>query len=279
MNDDAPVKRYSRPWLQARCRRDLHVHTAFCNHAEGSMAEYVTAGLAAGLDEIGFLAHVEKDIHNRRRSWLEPEQLDLYWAEGRRLQRQFDGRILITLGIELGLNPRAVDGLRQLVARHPWDRLGLSYHYLEEPPAHPARHRNICSARDTAAPGLTNAELVQLHLTYFDELRRHVPVFRPAFVCHLDVIRRYLPDVGERDDIRAAVHDLLATMARHGTALEINTSGYDHGGICPAPWIIQVAARFNLDFVFCSDSHHPRQVGRFFNQAVEDVLRAIGSKD
>lgn len=243
------------------------------------MDEYVAAALAAGLDEIGFLAHVEKDIRHRRRSWLEPEQLDLYWTEGRRLQREFHDRIRISLGIELGVNPHAVDGLKQLAARHPWDRIGLSYHYLEEPPPRSAEHCNICSARDTAASGFTAAELAWLHRHYYAELRRHIPVFRPAFICHLDVVRRYLPDPPGETDLQPAVFELLATMARHGTALEINTSGYAHGGLCPAPWIIREAARQHLDFVFCSDSHQPDQVGRWFGQAVEDVRQAIGSAD
>ena len=37
---------------------DYHVHTSLCNHATGTMEQYVRAGVDKGLTTIGFLDHL-----------------------------------------------------------------------------------------------------------------------------------------------------------------------------------------------------------------------------
>jgi histidinol-phosphatase (PHP family) len=266
---------YTRKSLETLCRRDLHIHTPYCNHAAGRMEDYVRTAVEIGLEEIGFLAHAEQNIRHHRRSWLLPEQLDQYWEEGQQLRARYEGLIRVSLGLEMGLNPAAVPALQQLIRRHPWDRVGMSYHYLENVPPRQDRHSNICSSHESGLATLPADDVLNANLTYYEGLRRHVPVFRPDFLCHLDVIRRYMPDRSDDPVVRAAVHALLDVMAHHDTALEINTSGYFHGEICPSPWIIRAAARRDIRFVFCSDSHHPDHVGRFFARAVADVLNAL----
>ena len=40
-------------------RTDGHVHTSLCNHASGTMEEYVKAAIGKGLEAIVFLEHLE----------------------------------------------------------------------------------------------------------------------------------------------------------------------------------------------------------------------------
>ena len=43
-------------------RVDLHNHTYYCNHAEGSMQDYIDAALREGIDIFGFSCHAPMDF-------------------------------------------------------------------------------------------------------------------------------------------------------------------------------------------------------------------------
>jgi histidinol-phosphatase (PHP family) len=242
------------------------------------MEQYIRAALDVGLEEIGFLEHIECDVEVDEPTWLSPTDLDLYWEEGTELAERFQDRIEVSIGVEVGLNPEALSGLRDLIGRHPWRRVGLSYHYVLRPDEE--EQFNICSRRQVADSGVVEQALVELNERYYRRLASAVAALRPTFVCHLDVVRRHLDDVSHHPSIRPVVLELLDTMAQTGTMLEINTAGYVHrpGGDdhpYPAPWILIEALRRKVPVVFCSDSHAPQQVGRYFDRAVEDCRAAL----
>jgi len=256
---------------------DRHCHTAYCNHAQGTMEEYVETALARGLREIGFLEHAEAGIDYDHRIWLTEEMLDQFWEEGNRLRARFRDRILVTVGIELGINPARVEASLQLRRRHPWDRVGLSYHFYWDEKN--GRHLNISSPKAANLALLREQDPAALVSHYYEVLAAHLPVFRPDMLCHLDVVRRYLPSLDHLPEIRALIRRLLEAMRTAGTALEINTSGYDYTGhFYPAAWIVREALRRGLPLVMASDSHQPAQVARHFDRAAVEIaaLRVSG---
>jgi histidinol-phosphatase (PHP family) len=257
-------------------RRDLHCHSTYCGHARGEMGDYVEAALAADLEELGFLEHVEAGIRYGRRSWLTPEDLDRYWEEGQTLRHRYAGRIAVTLGIELGANPEAVDELRTLAARHPWDRIGLSYHFV--PDAETGLHLNISSSKDPNLSRLLARDPLDIHLRYYETLAEMLPVFRPAMLCHLDVVRRNLPDLGDHPEVRRRSRQVLEVMQELGTSLEVNTAGYTYtGALYPAPPILRVALDMGIHLVLNADAHEPAHVARYFDRALDEI-RAIANR-
>jgi histidinol-phosphatase (PHP family) len=259
--------------LKQLLKRDLHCHTAFCGHATGAMEDYVEAALAAGLEELGFLEHVEAGIRYGRRSWLSPEDLDRYWEEGRALRAKYAGRIVVSVGIELGANPEAVDELQALAARHPWERIGLSCHFI--PDEETGLHLNISSSKDPNLARLLARDPLEIHYRYYETLAAMIPVFRPAMVCHLDVVRRNLPDLGVHPQVRRRIRRVLEAMREAGTALEVNTAGYAFtGSLYPAPRILEEAVILGLPLVLNADAHDPAHVARFYDRA-ECELTAI----
>lgn len=254
-------------------RRDLHIHTPYCNHAVGVMEDYVRAALARGLLEIGFLEHVEAGIQYHHRTWLTPDLLETYWEEGQALRRKYQDRIVVSLGLEAGINPECVEDLRALIGRHHWDRIGLSYHFVREETA--GTHLNICSGRDPNLVRLKELDPLSLVRHYYQTLLTHLPLFAPDMLCHLDVVRRNLPDRSDEAEIRALIRQVLAEMARLAVTLEVNTAGYRYTGeLFPARWILQEAVRLNLPLALCSDSHAPDQVAGFFDRALADLKLA-----
>ncbi len=237
------------------------------------MEQYVLAAIASGLEQITFLAHAEAGIVYYQRNWLDPELLDSYWAEGHELRRRYGQQLEILLGIELGINPRRVDELQQLAKRHRWDRIGLSYHYLPTEGV----WLNMCSARRANLEQLQQRDRAELFLQYFSVLREHLGVLRPTMVCHLDVLRRNLDFPQFELVCRDIVEEILDLMVRYQVALEINTSGYGHKDEKPYPaeWIVAAAAQRGIELLLSSDSHHPSEVGRHFEKAVEYVHGAV----
>ncbi|MHC1743840.1 MAG: histidinol-phosphatase HisJ family protein [Syntrophobacteraceae bacterium] len=250
--------------------RDLHVHVPHSNHAQGTMEECIHVAIDLGLDEIGFLAHAEAGICGATGAWLTDDELDAYWEEGCALRQQYEGCITVSLGLELGINPYALPALMALKTRHPWDLIGLAYHYLPDEKG----HLNICSRQ--SIPRLRQVDALGMTLRYYEGLRDAMSILRPTMVCHLDVIRRHLEDRSNDPRVKSLIRQVLREMERAGAALEVNTSGYDTvDEPYPAAWIISEAVEMGIDLVLCSDSHQPSDVGKYFNAATLHISRSL----
>lgn len=253
-------------------KRDVHIHTLYCGHARGTMEDYIRVAIQRNFEEIGFLAHAEAGIRHPRKLWLEDAEYDAYWREGSALKARYQDRIVVTLGLEIGLNPRAVAALLNIMERYPWDRTGLSYHQLRDGEA----YLNICSRQ--SIPRLREMDSLPLVLQYYQDLRDHISIFKPHMICHLDVVRKYMQDCSHDIRVQLLVKEVLAEMQRHRVKLEVNTSGYDTvGAPYPAPWIIHDAVEMGIQLVLTSDSHSPEHVGRHFPEALGYIERAVAN--
>ncbi|MFH1138094.1 MAG: histidinol-phosphatase [Pseudomonadota bacterium] len=247
-------------------KRDLHVHTKYCNHASGEMVDYVESALERGLEEIGFLAHAEVGLAGKPKKWLDRTDLEVYWREGNELKERYRGRIVVSLGLELGLNTRRPDLVGEVIGLHPWDRIGLSHHFVP----HGGDLVNIASRRETE--GWQGIDPLELYLAYYQGLKEYLAEIRPFMVCHFDVPRKFLTDLGPHPSLLEPARLILEQMAILGTKLEVNTSGYRQTGrLYPAPWILRQAAALGIRPVLCSDSHRPEDPGRNFERAVRDI--------
>lgn len=251
-------------------KRDLHVHTKYCRHAEGSMEDYVRAAVDRGLGEIGFLEHIEANTNSSRRIWLTDEELDLYWETGLALREQYAGRIHVSLGLEVGVHPEALEGLKKSIARHPWDRLGLSCHFV------PNGEGLVNISSQYCIPELETANHRRLTILYYQTLLTYIPTLKPYMICHLDLPRKYLKDLHYDPEIKSLVRHVLWEMGQEQVKLEINTGGYGMvGAPYPASWILTEALAMGLEPVLCSDSHKPEQVGRHYDQAVDYIIDSL----
>lgn len=253
--------------------RDLHIHTPYCKHAVGSMEDYVVAAIKRGMEEIGFLAHAEAGIDSKedpRILWLEDGDYQTYWEDGSELKARFGDRICVSLGLELGLNPHALDELEKIMLQYPWDRIGLSYHQLP----YEGGRLNICSRKHI--PRIRQADSLELAKEYYRGLRDHVALIKPYMLCHFDVVRKHMPDCSADPEIRRLVGELLLEMKKEAVLLEVNTAGYDTvGAPYPAPWIIREAVGLGIGLVLNSDSHAPEQVGRRFAEAIAYIEESL----
>ena len=242
---------------------DGHIHTRLCNHAVGTMEEYVLAAMARGLHSMTFLEHLEVGIRSSPRTWLSRTDFEEYFREGNRLRARYADRITIKLGVEAGYNPHGTGNLRAALRQYPWDWVGLSYHFYLVG----ERHCNLVSRRRENLDLLAAEGIDRVVTAYLDGLLAGLEVVQPDVVCHLDAVLRHHPDIRLNADHQRQVDTLLATMAEQGVALEINTSGYPIRNCpFPEPGILGRAMALHIPLVAGSDAHRPEDVGRFFQR-------------
>ena len=250
---------------------DGHVHTRLCNHAIGEMAEYVEQAVQRGLTTIVFLEHLETAIAYEPRCWLSDADFAVYFEEGMRLKKRWQGVIDVRLGAETGVNREELATIRRRLAQYPFERVGLSCHFHR----HGDAHLNLLSRRKPSLDRLAAIGADEVFSAYFDALIEAVAILPCDVLCHLDAALRHLPGAGFHDGHRRQILQLLDAMRANDVALEINTSGFDYrGSAFPAPWIITEALRRGIRLQAGSDAHQPGDVGRHFAQ-LPQLLEAL----
>lgn len=244
-------------------KTDSHIHTSLCNHASGSMEEYVRTAIVRGLRTIVFLEHLEAEIIYGERTWLTEADFILYLEEGERLRKKYVDRISIKLGVEVGHNPLAMNTLRDRLALHAWDQVGLSYHFFFTG----SHHLNMVSRKRHNIEALAAVGADKVIAQYFSGLIQALHSFDNVTVlCHLDAVLRHFPDLRFSDAHREQIDQLLHLVRQKNIRLEINTSGYDlRNEPYPGRRIIRKAVQLGIPLTAGSDAHHPEQVGRYFD--------------
>jgi histidinol-phosphatase (PHP family) len=242
---------------------DGHMHTALCRHATGTMEEYVQAGVRKKLQKIFFLEHLETGIGYFETTWLSDQDFDTYFHEGRRLQRKYAGIIEIGLGVEVGYNPEAVEEILQKLAERPWDRIGISYHFLKTT----AGYLNMVSSKQVNTKALGDYGVEQVITAYYQDLTEAVRRLPGDVLCHFDAALRYNPEFRTTERHDALIDALLDAVAEKKMAVEVNTSGYRiRNQPFPAPELLKKVIARNIPLVAGSDAHHPQEVGRYFDR-------------
>ncbi len=244
---------------------DGHVHTRYCHHASGEMEEYVLSGIAAGLKEIVFLEHMEAGVHYFETTWLTESDFDIYFGEGKRLQKKYKDDIRVCLGVEVGYSKTHQEELLERLNKRHWDRIGVSYHFMPHPQG--AYHLNLVSRKEKNIRSIERIGCRQVLDDYFTTLTEAVTVLPGTVLCHLDAALRFQPGISLGKDHRNAIRKLLEAVKAKGMALEINTSGFAiRGAPFPAPFILKEAMALDIPLQPGSDAHKPDDVGRYFDR-------------
>lgn len=260
------------PAIDTSC--DGHIHTRFCHHASGEMEDYVRSAITRGLRKIVFLEHMEVGVSYMEATWLTESDFDVYFSEGERLLRIYRGRIDIGLGVEAGYNPEHVEELRDRLARRPWDRIGLSFHYARL--GADEQHLNLLSRKAGNIQRAREFGAETLLTRYLDALIEAVTRLPADVLCHLDAALRYLPELTWTPEHLEQIDSLLALVKDSRMCLEINTSGLPiRGEPFPSSMILHKAINLDIPLVAGSDAHRPEDVGRHFDRIEDHIRQAV----
>lgn len=254
------------PTSQAFYRKlaDYHLHTPLCNHADGEPADYARRATELGFREIGFSEHCTMPPHFDRLRMV-ADDLDRYLASVEQARKACPD-LTIRLGIEAEYVPGEVDHVRQFLARHSWDYVLGSVHYLDD--------WNF-DAPEAAERWRTTANL-------HDEWKRYFGTWKQAARCglfdilaHPDLVKKF--GFVPRENCEDLFEDALAAVAKAGLVIEVSTAGLRKPvkEIYPSAAFLRIARRLNVPITLGSDAHAPSEVGANFHDAVA-LARASG---
>lgn len=250
---------------------DLHLHTSRCGHATGKMEEYIAVARSHGITHLGFADHIPMYWlpSNQRDTGLAmaEEELPRYVQSVVRLQEE-NPDMIIDLGIEADYIPGYEDRLWAVIARHSFDYVLGSVHYMDgwgfDNPA--------------LVEEYTRRDVDELYRQYFDLVQEAVRSGLFDVIAHPDLIKKfgYLP----RGDLQALYDQTARVMAGGDICVEVNTAGLRMavGEIYPSLEFLKLCYRYGVPVTVGSDAHRPDQVGHGWLEAKE-WLKAAGYRE
>jgi histidinol-phosphatase (PHP family) len=246
---------------------DYHMHTPLCRHATGEPTGYARRALELGLKEIGFSDHSpmrQDDFDDWRMKFSE---LDGYVDSVAQARRDHPG-LVIRLALEVDYLPGQEDWIRELAARHPWDYLIGSVHYVSESWAidNPAK-LSEWKGRDA----------FEVWQTYFDRLTRAAESKLFDIIGHADLPKKF--GIKPRLDCTPLFKRFVTAARAGGAAVELNTAGLrkDCREIYPSPQIVWLLREEKVPITFGSDAHAVEEVGLNLAQAMS-LARSQGHR-
>jgi len=262
----------------------------FCDHADGTLREMLTAAVRYGYHTFGVSEHVPR-CESR---FLYPEEVALGWtvekitADFERYQEaltplvhEFEDRLVVLRGFECEVVPsdRYVELMngyrhRRLADGSPaFDYCVGSVHHVAEmsidgPPA--------------VFQGLVEefGGLEPLAIRYYETVAAMVSSLRPEMVAHIDLIKKNCGPIGlstsalESPSVQRAALGALEAVRAAGSILDLNTAAWRKGlnEPYPAPWLVRAANSMGIGFCFGDDSHRPGDVGAGIDRAADYLI-------
>jgi len=244
---------------------DYHMHTPLCRHATGEPTELAAHAVRLGLTEIGFSDHNPMS----REGWddwrMSQGELDLYVEKVQQARREHP-QLTIKLALEVDFIPGQEEWIKHLSARHPWDYLIGSVHYVSG--AWALDNPNTTSEWQTRG-------VFEVWTDYFERLTLAAESGLFEIIAHADLCKKFC--FYPKQDCTPLFTQFLNAARRKGVAMELNTAGLrkDCKEIYPSPQIVQLAANLGVPITFGSDAHAPGEVGMNFPEAVT-LARSAG---
>ena len=234
-------------------RIDLHNHTTRCNHAEGTIDEYIQRAIALGIDVYGFSEHAPMDFDEKYR--LQFEEMQAYTDDILNAKEKYKDDIDILLGYE-------VDWLQghmsNKVLNADVDYLIGSVHFIDK----------WSFDNPEFISGWKNKDIDEIWKAYFEATEAMAKSGLFDVVGHLDLIKifKFMP----KQDVRVLAKDVLRAIKKSNMVMEINTSGLRKpiGEMYPSRALLEEAYTLDIPITFSSDAHSVEQIGLGYDLAI-----------
>lgn len=248
-------------------RVDLHNHTILCNHATGSVDEYIQKAIELGIDQYGFSDHAPMNYDPKYRMDISQRQIYENWVL--EAKEKYKDKIKILLAYEVDY----LDGyLLDEILNAKVDYLIGSVHFLKN---------------KSDMWGFDNPEFIGIYqskdidtiwIEYFDAIKSMAKTGLFDIVGHLDLIKvfKFLP----KKDVRLIAKDALLEIKKSNMILEINPAGLRKpiNETYPSKLLLEQAYELGINITFGSDAHGVDQVGFKYEEAVA-LAKEIGYKN
>ena len=233
-------------------RIDLHNHTTRCNHAVGTVDEYVQQAIKLGIDIYGFSEHAPMDFDPKYR--LDFKEMDDYVSDILRAKETYKNDISILLGYE-------VDWLQghmsDKILNANVDYLIGSVHFIDK----------WSFDNPEFIGGWKDKDIDEIWKAYFEATEAMVTSGKFDVVGHLDLIKvfKFMP----KQDVRILAKSVLKAIKKSGMVMEINTAGLRKpvGEMYPSRALLEEAYDLAIPITFSSDAHAVEQIGAGYDLA------------
>lgn len=239
---------------------DLHNHTILCNHATGTVEEYVEAAIECGTEYFGLSDHAPMNFDPDYR--MRFDQMELYESWVIEAKEKYADKITVLLGYEVDYIPGYVD---ERVARRQCDYLIGSVHFIDEwgfdNPDYIHRYQG--------------ADMDAIYRSYFGLLEQMAKEGQFDIVGHIDLLKvfGFFPE----SDIRLLARDALQAIKNANMTIELNVAGLRKPvqEAYPSASLLEAIAEMQIPITFGSDAHRSDQVGMFTGE-IETLARRFG---
>ncbi|NEW60744.1 histidinol-phosphatase [Sulfurovum sp. bin170] len=233
-------------------RIDLHNHTTRCNHAEGTIDEYIERAIELGIDIYGFSEHAPMDFDLEYRLLF--SNMGDYVQDVLSAKERYRDKIEILLGYEVDYLEGYMD---ERVLKADVDYLIGSVHFLDK----------WGFDNPEFIGGWESRNIDDIWQEYFDAIEAMAKTGYFDIVGHLDLIKvfKFMPS----KDIRLIAKNALIAIKKSGMVIELNGAGLRKPikEIYPSASLLEVAYELNIPITFSSDAHTPEQVGFGYSKA------------
>jgi len=258
---------------------DYHVHSKFSPDSEAGFEELAENAVRNGIDEIAITDHYEMD-KNGNCSY----DVDGYFEELYRLRRDYEGKLVIRAGVEIG-NTFFDFSMADSIVKYPYDFVLASAHDLggcdlQLLDRDDSRHE---SYYDLQFVDFKSNKLHEVIRIYLEKLEEIVEWGKFDCLAHFDLPVRYAINQGVKLDFSVfneKIEKILHKLLEHGNkGLELNISGWI-GSFCsgfkdtmPSKHIMKMWQRLGGRIVTVgTDSHQSQNVGKYARKAQEFLL-------
>ncbi|QKJ26497.1 histidinol-phosphatase HisJ [Aliarcobacter cibarius] len=247
-------------------RVDLHNHTILCNHATGSVDEYIQRAIELGIDEYGFSCHAPMTYDPKYRMKIEEKAIYEKWINDAKGKYKDVIKVLLAYEVDY-LNGYMLDEILNAKV----DYLIGSVHFLQN---------------KNEMWGFDNPEFIGVYASvdidkvwedYFFAIKSMAKTGYFDIAGHLDLIKvfRFLP----KKDIRLIAKEALKEIKKSNMVIEINPAGLRKpiGETYPSRQILEEAYDLGINITFGSDAHSIEHIGFGYEESVS-LVREIGYK-
>jgi len=241
-------------------RVDLHNHTTRCNHAEGTIDEYIERAIELGVDIYGFSEHAPMSFDPKYR--LAFEEMKAYSQDVLEARTRYQDHIEILLGYEVDYLPNHMD---ERVLSADVDYLIGSVHFINK----------WGFDNPEFIGGYKGRDIDSIWQDYFDAIEAMAKMGSFDIVGHLDLIKvfKFLP----KKDVRLIAKNALHAIKQSNMVIELNTAGLRKPikEIYPSQSLLEVAYELDIPITFSSDAHAVEQIGYCYDQATK-LAKCVG---
>ena len=242
-------------------RVDLHNHTTLCNHATGTMNEYIQKAIDLGIDVFGFSEHGPMEFDKKYRLYIKDKEF--YENEVKSLQEEYKDKIKILLAYEVDFmqNVKMLDEILNAKV----DYLIGSVHFLD----------GWGFDNPEFIGGYENKDIDKIWEDYFETIKQMAKSKLFDVVGHLDLIKvfKFLP----KKDIKVIALDAIKEIKKSNMIVEVNAAGFRKpiGEPYPSKDILELVYELDIPITLSSDAHSVDQVGYKYEEVV-DYVKGIG---